>query len=281
MEPLVSVIIPTKNSARTIEACLRSVKYQDYKNIEIIVVDNFSTDGTQEIAKKYTEKVYEQWPERTAQKNYGISKSIWDYLCFIDSDMILSWHVISECVKKIHEASYIGGICIPEKSIGNGIFAQIRDFERSFYSWTAIESARFFRKEDVTIVWGFEEDLIFYEESLLPQKIESQLKKNCKMWIISHIEHNEVSITLIPWLKKKFYYGKSLSEYKRKSWLIGIKQTWMKQISILGRYLIFLSNKRFYSRPLLALWVLGLKTLEFSAGILGLLVHKFWNSWKI
>ena len=60
MEPLVSVIIPTKNSARTIEACLRSVKYQDYKNIEIIVVDNFSTDGTQEIAKKYTEKVYEQ-----------------------------------------------------------------------------------------------------------------------------------------------------------------------------------------------------------------------------
>jgi glycosyltransferase involved in cell wall biosynthesis len=58
--PLVSVIIPTKNSAKTIEKCLKSVKDQTYKNIEIIVVDNFSTDGTYEIAKKYTEKVYQK-----------------------------------------------------------------------------------------------------------------------------------------------------------------------------------------------------------------------------
>ncbi len=56
--PLVSVIIPTYNSSRTLEKCLESIKNQTYKNVEIIVVDNNSTDNTKEIAKKYTGKAY-------------------------------------------------------------------------------------------------------------------------------------------------------------------------------------------------------------------------------
>ena len=55
--PLVSVIIPTYKSSRTLEKCLESIKNQTYKNIEIIVVDNNSTDNTKEIAKKFTQKV--------------------------------------------------------------------------------------------------------------------------------------------------------------------------------------------------------------------------------
>jgi len=48
--PLVSVIITTRNSERTIDKCLSSIKQQTYKNIEIIVVDNNSADKTKEIA---------------------------------------------------------------------------------------------------------------------------------------------------------------------------------------------------------------------------------------
>ena len=61
--PLVSVIVPTKNSSKTLEACLRSIKEQSYKNIEIIVVDNNSIDDTKESAKKYTDKVFNFGPE--------------------------------------------------------------------------------------------------------------------------------------------------------------------------------------------------------------------------
>ena len=63
--PLVSVIIPTKNSTRTIEICLQSIKKQSYPKIEITVVDNYSRDKTKEIAQKYA-KVYNKGTERSS-----------------------------------------------------------------------------------------------------------------------------------------------------------------------------------------------------------------------
>lgn len=67
---LISVIITTKNEEKNIGKCLESVLAQTYPagNIEIIVVDNGSTDKTKEIAIKYTEKVFNGGPERSAQK---------------------------------------------------------------------------------------------------------------------------------------------------------------------------------------------------------------------
>jgi glycosyltransferase involved in cell wall biosynthesis len=77
MEPLVSVIIPTKNSAYTIERTLLSVKNQTYRNLEVIVVDNHSTDDTISIVKRVMPeaKVFMHGPERAAQKNHGPERS--------------------------------------------------------------------------------------------------------------------------------------------------------------------------------------------------------------
>ena len=55
--PLVSVIIPTRNSEQFLEACLQSIKNQTYKNIEIIISDGLSTDQTLSIAKKYKTRI--------------------------------------------------------------------------------------------------------------------------------------------------------------------------------------------------------------------------------
>src|SRR5438874_10367689 len=52
--PLVSVIIPARNEARNIERCVRSVLATDYKPIEVIVVDDRSTDGTAELVEPAT-----------------------------------------------------------------------------------------------------------------------------------------------------------------------------------------------------------------------------------
>ena len=50
-KPLVSVIIPTLNSEKYLKNTLESIRNQPYSNIEILVVDNHSTDNTREIAK--------------------------------------------------------------------------------------------------------------------------------------------------------------------------------------------------------------------------------------
>ncbi|WP_202318624.1 glycosyltransferase family 2 protein [Archaeoglobus neptunius] len=64
MNQLVSVVIPTCNSGRTLELCLKSVVRQSYEEIEVIVVDRFSSDMTAEIAERYGAKVYKLDCER-------------------------------------------------------------------------------------------------------------------------------------------------------------------------------------------------------------------------
>jgi len=64
--PLVSVVIPTYNSEKTLAKCLESIKNQTYKNTESVIVDNFSTDKTTEIKsilelKNQKENTFTEW----------------------------------------------------------------------------------------------------------------------------------------------------------------------------------------------------------------------------
>ena len=171
---LVSVIIPTRNSERKIEKCLRSITNQTYKNIEILVIDAFSNDHTHEIISKFSIRIFSLEGERTRAKNFGISKSNGEFLLFIDSDMILEHRVVEECVKVCSNNQEIVGVIIPERSIGSGFWIKVRDFERRLYVGSNIESARFFVKKFVTEVGGFDEEIIEYEEATLPQKLREK-----------------------------------------------------------------------------------------------------------
>ena len=58
LDPLVSVYITNKNYGKYIETAVKSVLKQSYKNIELVILDDASTDGSQKIIKKYEEKNY-------------------------------------------------------------------------------------------------------------------------------------------------------------------------------------------------------------------------------
>src|SRR6266568_1486302 len=131
--PLVSVIVPTKNSAATLEACLESIKKQTYYPIELIVVDNHSTDATREIAKQFTDMVFVKGPERSAQRNYGSARASGRYLLMIDSDMELDRKVVKACSAEVVGDPAVKGIVIPEESFGLGFWSQCKRLERSFY----------------------------------------------------------------------------------------------------------------------------------------------------
>jgi glycosyltransferase involved in cell wall biosynthesis len=267
-KPLVSVIIPTYNSEKTLAKCLESIKNQSCKDIEIIVVDKFSGDKTVEIAKSYGAIVFQLNAERAEAKNFALRKAVGEYVCFIDSDMELTKNVIEECVNLIKKNGKIGGIIIPERSVGNSFWVKVRDFERSFYAGTEIESARFFRKDVVEKTEGFDEHIIFFEESTLPQKIE-RLGYNVKARINAEILHHEEDFSVWKWLKKKFYYGNSIANYKEK-----YSDYASKQLSTIYRISIFLKNKRFYSKPLNAAGIIFLKFLEYFSIVLGFSASK-------
>jgi len=271
-QPLVSIVIPTYNSGKTLGACLKSIKNQTYKNIQIIIVDKNSADKTVQIAKHYGARVIIGDWERSAARNKGIKESKGEYILSIDSDMELTPRVIEECLQIIQSDNKIGGVVIPERSVGNPFWAKVRDFERSFYAHSELESARFFKRDLVIKVGGFDEEIIFFEDSSLPQKIE-ELGYNVRARINSVILHHENDFSLWKWLKKKYYYGKTAWKYKSR-----YRRYATKQMNLFFRIRLFLNNRRFFSKPLLALAVLLLKSLEYFSVMLGSLTGKFARS---
>ncbi|MEM7815331.1 MAG: glycosyltransferase family 2 protein [Candidatus Aenigmatarchaeota archaeon] len=99
MMPLVSVTIPTRNSGATLEKCLESVRKQTYKKMEIIVVDSYSTDNTQQIAKRYGANFLSYNGKLLGARKLGAVKSKGKYVLLLDSDQILRPDAIERSVK--------------------------------------------------------------------------------------------------------------------------------------------------------------------------------------
>jgi glycosyltransferase involved in cell wall biosynthesis len=257
--PLVSIIIPTKNNEKTLTKCLFSIKQQSYPNMEIIVVDAFSTDQTRNLAERLGAHLVQLQSERTKAKNYGAHLAKGDYVLFVDSDMVLQPDVVRECLDVCVRGAV--GVIIPEASTGKGVWVRIRDFERSMYQGTKIESARFFIRKEVLEVGGFDEDIITYEESTLPQKLERHgYKVNAR--IKSFILHNEDGFDIQEWLRKKQYYSDTLKIYAER-----YPEYAEEQLGVKNRIKIFFSNgnlKRLMKHPISAFGVFVLKALEYA-----------------
>jgi glycosyltransferase involved in cell wall biosynthesis len=106
--PLVSIVIPVKNGNATIGSCLQSVKRSYYKNIEVIVVDDHSTDGTAETARLFGCTVLQVTDGQGANhaRNVGAQSAQGDILLFIDADIMIRRDTILTAVEKLEE----GGI---------------------------------------------------------------------------------------------------------------------------------------------------------------------------
>ena len=129
---LVSVIIPTFNSGKFLAACLESLKRQTWREMEVIIVDDGSMDSTLEIAKIHECRVIKNPKRGRAEaKNEGIRRSLGEYLLFIDSDMELHNNVTNECIELVKRNQRIGGVVIPERSVGSNFWVKVRDFERA------------------------------------------------------------------------------------------------------------------------------------------------------
>lgn len=108
----VSVIIPVYNSSKHIRECLDSVIKQTYKNLEIILVDDNSTDDSVEIIKSYNDKRIKLIESKenagaAESRNKGVKEATGNYICFIDSDDFWKLNKIEKQVRFIKNKEFI------------------------------------------------------------------------------------------------------------------------------------------------------------------------------
>ena len=106
MNELISIIIPTYNQEKFLERCLKSISEQTYKNFEILVIDNSSTDNTKSIIKKFSHLplkylLNENKGMIAQSRNIGIKQSNGSIIAFIDSDDYWNTEKLDKCYKKI------------------------------------------------------------------------------------------------------------------------------------------------------------------------------------
>ena len=109
----ISIIIPIYNAESTIKKCLKSIINQEYKNIEIILVNDGSSDKTERIIEEFfldkRIKYYRQENSGVSvTRNLGISKATGDYIFFIDADDTIDEMVIKDLVDNVSENNLVG-----------------------------------------------------------------------------------------------------------------------------------------------------------------------------
>lgn len=273
-KPLVSIIIPTRNSIRTIENALRSIKKQSYKHTEIIIVDQSSQDDTIKVAKKYTKKIYHTKGDKfysapPISRNLGTRNSKGKYLLHMDSDMELSKKVVEECVNKLEKNPEILALKIHEQDKGTGFWSRAKMLERKFYvGYDLIEAARFIRRDIFVKLKGYDEDLRSGEDWDLSQRI---IKIGTISDIQSKILHNLGRMNYSYQVKKKFNYGLTLEKILTKH-----KFSPTKDLAMVFRTVYFKKPQYFIKDPVGTLGFLILRPSELLAYLLGI----FWAKIK-
>ncbi|MBU2609512.1 MAG: glycosyltransferase [Chloroflexi bacterium] len=110
--PLVSILTPSFNQAQFLEATLRSVLEQDYPNLEYIIVDGGSTDGSLDIIRRYAHRlawwVSEADKGQTDALNKGFARANGEILAWLNSDDTYEPHAVAEAVEFLQSRPEVG-----------------------------------------------------------------------------------------------------------------------------------------------------------------------------
>ena len=112
-KPLVTILICNYNYGRFLAEAIESALAQTWKNIEVIVVDDGSTDESREILTKYKGKIRIILKENGGQAsafNAGIAKARGEIVCFLDSDDICHRDRVSRVIEKYKQGKW-GLVC--------------------------------------------------------------------------------------------------------------------------------------------------------------------------
>jgi glycosyltransferase involved in cell wall biosynthesis len=259
--PLVSVVVPTRNAARTIRACLESVRRQRAP-VELIVVDNGSTDGTYEIAAALADVAVRGGPERSAQRNTGVQRARGEWVLWVDADMVLDPDVVTAALA-VAARTGADAVSVPETSFGDGFWTACRALERSCYlDDPALHNPRLVRREVLRGLGGFTPSMSGPEDADLRLRLR-EAGATVAFCGEAFIRHDEGRLTLRGVLAKRVYYGRSLPAFAAEH-PGAVRGQGAGTARALLRH-----RRRLLRRPAVAAGVLALRGLELAAYAVG------------
>ncbi|MBZ9578028.1 glycosyltransferase [Patescibacteria group bacterium] len=261
MKQLISIVIPTYNAEKTLKQCLNSILNQTYKNYEIIVVDNNSTDKTEKIIKELQRKnkkikyLFEKRKGRGAARNTGEKKARGKIILMTDSDCIVPKNWVSEMVKAIKEYDAVQGF---EQAVSDNFWSRCyqMDSKKKYEKESMknpigkIDTKNFAIKKEVLKKIGFtSRKYISGNDTDLSIKLA---KNNCKVRFMKNIKvkHSHVD-SLKKIFKKRVHHAK---------WTSIISRDHKK----------FLKNTSFLADTCQTPWTF----IKFFPGIFGTLIKK-------
>lgn len=189
-DPLVSISIPTYNSAAFLERCLAAVAKQTYSNIQVHLIDGYSKDDTLEIAKRFNVPIFLDKEGLLNARKLGIENAEGEMVLLLDSDQILELDAVERAVKYLNEKQ-LDMLVLEEdvyrnKTLLERLFHLDRKLihaVRDFSPYTGVMLPRFYRRDillrafanipaEVLKAGGQDHAVIYYEAWQLSQSVD-------------------------------------------------------------------------------------------------------------
>lgn len=138
MKKLVTIIVPIYNVEKYLNECIESILNQTYKNIEVVLVDDGSTDNSDEIIDEYTKKdsrivaIHKKNEGVSSARNDGLKIARGEYICFADADDILMEDYVEYMYNMIERDK--SDIALTKKMFSNFNNKQIKNDKQEIYS---------------------------------------------------------------------------------------------------------------------------------------------------
>lgn len=257
MKDLVSVIIPVHNSEKYLEKCLESVLNGNYKNIEVIAVENGSIDYSPYILEKYNDKIKTITIKKASislARNAGIEAANGEYITFVDSDDSVLPNYIEELVKKqketkadlvvcnhyeLHEENNKKEECInyPYKDIEKEeILNNLYKF--NYAPWHKLYKTEIIKANKIIFPMDMKyEDVPFVLEYLIHTKNIAKVEKPLYNYYI----HKESEQTTVD--ERIYDIIKSLNETKKRARNINIENLYIKNLNLFSLKTRYIKDK--------------------------------------
>ena len=228
--PLVSIIIPAYNEEEVIENCIKTLKNQTYKKIEIIFVDDGSTDRTLEIVNRFEEvKILKQNHQGPGNaRNLGAKNAKGEILSFVDADMTFDKNFIQNLIKPIIEENEIGTIdgvqiALNQNNIWSKCWGRYFIERKSEYGWVY----RAMMKSEFIKMGGFDSSLGYADDRTFFIKYNARSKR-----VKDAICYHKNAETLKEVFKQSVWIGSSINQ----KW---IKIRGLNFLMLIGMMIIF------------------------------------------